>query len=90
MITFRSLYSGGISVPWYGFVIEDRFKYIQAFLEDEIPDLYHIDNDPEELHNLALLPQYRQTVTEHPELLKSELARTRARFMADLPSISGP
>jgi arylsulfatase A-like enzyme len=76
-------------IPWYGFVIKDRFKFIQTYVENEIPELYHIDNDPHELHNLALLPQYRKTVKQHHKLLVSELKRTKARFVDSLPSMKG-
>ena len=76
-----------LPIPWYAFVIKDRLKYIQTFVENEIPELYHIDNDPDELRNLALLPQYQQTVFGHQELLKSELERTEARFVDNLPSV---
>ncbi len=76
-------------VPWYGFVIKDRFKFIQTMIEGEIPELYHIDNDPHELNNLALLPQYRETVKKHHKLLVSELKRTNAQFVDSLPSMKG-
>lgn len=76
-------------IPWYGFVIKDRLKYIQTFIEGEIPELYHIDNDPHELHNLALLPQYRTQVKKHQKLLISELKRTNAQFVDSLPSVKG-
>jgi len=76
-----------LPIPWYAFVIKDRLKYIQTFVENEIPELYHIDNDPDELRNLALLPQYQQTVFGHQEMLKSELERTEARFVDNLPSV---
>lgn len=77
------------TVPWYGFVIKDRFKYIQTFIEGEIPELYHIDNDPDELYNLALLPQFRKTVEGHQQLLVSELKRTNAQFVDKLPAVKG-
>jgi arylsulfatase A-like enzyme len=76
-------------IPWYGFVIKDRFKFIQTYVEDEIPELYHIDNDPHELHNLALLPQYREIVKQHRQLLVSKLKRTNAGFVDSLPSMKG-
>ena len=76
-------------IPWYGFVIKDRYKFIQSWIEDEIPELYHIDNDPHELNNLALLPQYRHIVEKQHGLLKSELKRTNARFLEALPEMRG-
>jgi len=76
-------------MPWYAFVVNDRYKYIQTFVEGEIPELYHIDNDPDELTNLALLPEYRDIVESQKALLKSELKRTNARFVDRLPSVAG-
>lgn len=76
-------------IPWYGFVIKDRYKFIQSWIEDEIPELYHIDNDPHELNNLALLPQYRHIVEKQHDLLKAELKRTNARFLESLPKMRG-
>jgi arylsulfatase A-like enzyme len=79
----------GNNVPWYAWVIQDRYKFIQTLVENEIPELYHIDNDPDELHNLALLPEYRDTVKKHHQLLVSELKRTNAQFVDSLPSMKG-
>ena len=79
----------GNNVPWYAWVIKDRYKFIQTLVENEIPELYHIDNDPDELNNLALLPQYRNTVKKHHKLLVSELKRTNARFVNSLPPMKG-
>lgn len=76
-------------IPWYGFVIQDRFKFIQTYVENEIPELYHIDKDPDELNNLALLPEYRDIVKQHHKLLVSELKRTKAQFADSLPSMRG-
>lgn len=81
-------YTGNNS-PWYSFVVNDRYKYIQSFVENEIPELYHIDDDPDELQNLALLPEYRKIVIQQKELLASELKRTKARFVDQLPSVRG-
>lgn len=79
----------GNNVPWYGWVIKDRYKFIQTFVENEIPELYQIDSDPDELHNLALFPEYRDTVKKHHKLLVSELKRTNARFVNSLPAMKG-
>jgi arylsulfatase A-like enzyme len=81
-------YTGNNS-PWYSFVVNDRYKYIQSFVENEIPELYHIDDDPDELHNLALLPEYREIVIKQKALLLSELKRTEAKFVDQLPSVRG-
>jgi arylsulfatase A-like enzyme len=76
-------------MPWYAFVVNERYKYIQSFEENEIPELYHIDKDPDELRNLALLPEYRDIVIKQKALLLSELKRTNARFVDSLPSVRG-
>lgn len=79
----------GNNMPWYSFVVNDRYKYIQTYVENEIPELYHIDNDPDELHNLALNPEYREIVKKQKTLLASELKRTHAKFVDKLPSVRG-
>jgi arylsulfatase A-like enzyme len=76
-------------IPWYAFVIQDRFKFVQTFVEGEIPELYHLDDDPGELNNLALLPEYRHHVEKYHKLLISELERTNAQFVDSLPSMRG-
>lgn len=79
----------GNNMPWYAFVVNDRYKYIQTFVDDEIPELYHIDDDPDELRNLALNPEYREIVKKQKALLASELKRTQAQFADKLPSVRG-
>ncbi|MCB1121608.1 MAG: DUF4976 domain-containing protein, partial [Verrucomicrobiae bacterium] len=69
--------------------IKDRYKFIQTYVDNEIPELYNIDDDPDELHNLALLPEYRDKVKKYHALLVSELKRTDARFVNKLPAMRG-
>jgi hypothetical protein len=55
-------------------------------VENEIEELYDLDSDPEELTNLALQPQHRQTLERMRELTIAELRRTGAGFVERMPT----
>lgn len=54
----------GTDTPWYFFIIVKNYKYTRYANPDRIEELYDLENDPEELVNLALLPQYKYKVLE--------------------------
>ena len=72
-------------VPWYLFLRQGRYKYIRYLLESEIEELYDPEEDPEELHNLALAPKHHKTLAEFRRRLAAELRRTGAPLVANLP-----
>lgn len=76
-------------IPWYGFVIKGKYKFIQTYVENEIPELYDIESDPDELNNLALKKDFKSIVFKYHEMLKSELKRTNAKFADNLPKMKG-
>ena len=45
-------------IPWWVFLIRGRYKYIRTLVKDEIEELYDLENDPQELKNLALEKDY--------------------------------
>lgn len=54
----------------------DRYKLVDSFLEDDIDELYDLQEDPGEMHNLIAEPQYdslRQALRTELERLKVEL-----------------
>lgn len=59
-------YDLGVKTAKY-MVLDGGYKY--TFWAHEIPELYNLREDPEEMHNLAQLPEYREAV----ERLKGEL-----------------
>lgn len=76
---------GGI--PWYSMLRKDRFKYIRSFVEGELDELYDLEKDPEELHNLIENPEYAQFIEEYRKEMVAELDRTGARFAHALPKM---
>ena len=72
-------------VPWWLSLRQDRFKYIRTLVDDEIEELYDLEDDPEELHNLALDPKYRRELADFRRRLVEELRRTRAGLVDNLP-----
>jgi hypothetical protein len=54
-------------------------------VDNEIEELYDIENDPHELTNLALDPAYRSTLTELRSRMLGELDRMDAGLVKNLP-----
>jgi len=73
-------------VPHWLFLRKGKYKYIRTLEYDEIEEIYDLENDPEELINLALNPEYEQLLQEFRSLLLSELERTEAGFINSLPA----
>ncbi|MFA7004349.1 MAG: sulfatase/phosphatase domain-containing protein, partial [Verrucomicrobiia bacterium] len=46
-------------VPWWLSLRQGRHKYIRTLVKNEIEELYDLEADPEELTNLALVPEHR-------------------------------
>ena len=82
--TDESLTSAG-NVPWYALLRDGRYKYIRTFVEGETEELYDLVVDPEELNNLAALPEHAAYLTRIREMAKTELVRTDAKFVDVLP-----
>jgi arylsulfatase A-like enzyme len=74
-------------VPWWVFLREGRYKYIRTLVENQIEELYDLENDPQELHNLALESDYADRLRQMRHATIAELRRTNAGFVNHLPSI---
>ena len=74
-------------VPWYATLHDGRMKYIRTFVAGEIEELYDLENDPEELTNLAIQKEYRATVESKRQSLIRELKRTGAKYADQLPPV---
>ena len=74
-------------IPWYVSLRKDRYKYIRTLVENEIEELYDIESDPEELHNLALDNAHRKTLRGFREATIAEMRRTEWELVDNLPSI---
>jgi arylsulfatase A-like enzyme len=77
------LYLNG--VPWWILMMDGRFKYIRALLDDELEELYDLKKDPEELNNLAIDPKFASKVKKMRKAMVAELKRTDAKLVNDLP-----
>jgi arylsulfatase A-like enzyme len=72
-------------VPWWVSLRQGRYKYIRTLEEGEIEELYDLQNDPEELTNLALDARHAGRLKEFREGTLAELRRTRAGMVNRLP-----
>ncbi len=74
------------NVPWWVSLLDGRHKYIRTLIEGEIEELYDIENDPEELVNLALDPKHQEKLKKMRADTIGELRRTEAGFVDSMPS----
>ncbi len=72
-------------VDWWLFYRYGDYKYITTLVLDEIEELYNIEQDPRELNNLALNPEYYGRLEEMREMMIRELSRTQAGLVENLP-----
>lgn len=73
-------------IPWYVMLVEGRFKYVRPLIRD-LEELYDLRDDPEELDNLAIKPEFRQTLERMRELAVAELREDGAGFVDNMPPI---
>ena len=66
-------------------VRQGKYKYIRYIYKDYLDELYDLEADPEELHNLAVRPEYHETKMEMRALLSKELKKNGVKFLPLLP-----
>jgi arylsulfatase A-like enzyme len=76
------------NVPFYFALRQGQYKYVRYLVEGEMEELYDLDNDPEELTNLAVKAGHRPLLTELRTVAQSELKRLDAGFADRLPFAS--
>ena len=74
-------------MPWYAILCEGKYKYVRTLIEGEVEELYDVDNDPEELDNLALKPAFQKVLASYRANAITELQRTEAPFIDNLPPV---
>jgi len=74
-------------VPWYAALNDGHFKYIR-YLKPGLPEeLYDLQADPEELTNLASHSSHRSELERLRSTILSELQRTEAGYIEQLPKL---
>jgi arylsulfatase A-like enzyme len=75
-------------IPWWVSLHDGRYKYIRTLVAGEPEELYDLKTDPEELKNLAGDGEHRKLLAEMRNATITELQRTEAKFVENLPPTS--
>ena len=73
-------------VPYYILIRDKNLKYIRPLITD-LEELYDLDQDPEELNNLAIQPAHQSTLLRLRAKAIAELKRTKANIADRLPPV---
>ncbi len=65
-------------VPWWQFLRQGNYRYVNTLVPDEIEEGYDLETDPHELKNLALDPVNRGKLDAYRKRLLGEFQRTAA------------
>ena len=65
--------------------IDGHMKYIRYMKDDCIEELYDLDKDPDELHNLAVSIEYQKTLKQFRERAVEEFKQNDGEFVDLLP-----
>jgi arylsulfatase A-like enzyme len=76
-------------IPWYASIHDGRFKYVRYFVKGEVEELYDLEEDPDEISNLALVPQHRERLATMRQETLAALDRSDAPYLANLPPVGG-
>ena len=64
---------------------QGKYKYIRYIWKDYIEELYDLENDPEELHNLAVIKSNHKLLSELRTKTELEFKAKGASFIDLLP-----
>jgi len=73
-------------VPWYVMLRDRRYKYVRPLIHD-LEELYDLQDDPEELHNLAVKAEHQSRLRRMRAAAIAELRRTKAGFVDRMPAV---
>lgn len=73
------------STPWYVVLRDGQMKYIRYLIDGETEELYDLEADPEELTNLALLPDYQDRLATMRTIAIEQLRKTDAGLVDWMP-----
>jgi arylsulfatase A-like enzyme len=74
-------------IPWWLSLRYRDYKYIRWLVPGEIEEMYNLQEDPEELVNLALESKYHGLLAEMRAMTIKELERTGAGMVKNLPPV---
>ena len=77
-------------IPWWVSLRTDRYKYIRSLIPGETEELYDMENDPEELVNLAQDKSHRDLLRKLRKETIHELKRTGCVFAEKMPPVKTP
>ena len=75
------------NVPWWVMIRDGKFKYIRTLVAGEMEELYDLEADPEELHNLARVAGHSTQVEALRVKAIAELKRTGAPYADTMPPV---
>ena len=81
----REAFHGG--APWYVMLREGRYKYVRPLIPDDLEELYDLQQDPEELANLAVQPEHAPRLERLRAAAIAELQRAGAGFIGSMPPV---
>jgi arylsulfatase A-like enzyme len=73
-------------VPWYVMLRDRRYKYVRPLVHD-LEELYDMQNDPEELDNLAVKSEHQTRLKQMRASAITELKRHKAGFVNNMPAV---
>ena len=74
-------------VPWWVLLRDGGYKYVRTLVAGETEELYNLEDDPEELRNLAGQPKYRPLLESLRDKTLAELRRSEAQFIDAMPEV---
>lgn len=72
-------------IPAWMMMRKDKYKYVRYIYKESIEELYDLENDPDELHNLSINKDYHELLAEYRNLTEVIFKSKGATFIDLLP-----